>query len=215
MSSEIQTLTSRFVAAQLQGDRSEGLRLIREEGIDRGIPVPQLHEVLQEAQYEIGRLWQENRVSIAQEHLATAISQLALAQLYGHLPRAPRNGRRLLLSCVENEQHDMGPRLLSDALEMAGFDVRYLGANVPTDSLISLLDADRPDLLALSVTLTFNVPSLRAAVARVRERFGRLPIAAGGHAFRWSRALRGQLDVDVFGEGAGDLVPAIREVLGV
>src|SRR5690242_10012120 len=101
---DLTELSDRYLAAQLVGDRREALRLIIEEGLEQGVSVPRLQiEVIQAAQYEIGRLWQENAISVAQEHLATGISQLALAHLYEHLPRGESIGRRAVVACVEGE----------------------------------------------------------------------------------------------------------------
>src|SRR5688500_827429 len=80
---ELAALRERYVAAQLAGSRREVLRLVVEEGLERGATVGQLQaHVIRAAQAEIGRLWQHNRISIAQEHLATALSQLAMAHLF-------------------------------------------------------------------------------------------------------------------------------------
>jgi methanogenic corrinoid protein MtbC1 len=178
--------------------------------------VPELHlNVLQPAQYEIGRLWQENRISVAQEHLATAITQFALAHLYRHLPRDPANGRTVLVACVEGDLHEVGARVGSDFLEMAGFDVRFLGANVPTDSLVRMVREHPPDLLALSVTMTYHLPALRDALARVRAVAPRLPLAVGGLAFSWAPGLERELDVSFFGRDARELVSAACQTLGV
>lgn len=156
-----------------------------EEGIAAGVSVPDLVlKVLQQAQYEIGRLWEENRISVAQEHLATAITQLVLAHLYPHLPRDPRRGLTALVATVEGELHDMGARVTADFLEMAGYDVRYLGASVPADHLVSMIDEMRPDLLALSTTIPTHLPMLERTVLRVCEAtHGELPVLLGGRAF--------------------------------
>jgi methanogenic corrinoid protein MtbC1 len=203
----ITALRESYLSAQLKGNRREALRLLVDEGILRGIPLPTLHlEVIQEAQREIGRLWQENLISVAQEHLATAISQLALSHLYRHLPRDPSNGRTVMLSCVEGELHELGARVASDFLEMAGFDVRFLGANVPTEHLVREVRAQKPDLLALSVTMTYHIPALRQAVAAVREVAPLLPLAVGGLAFTWVPGLEAELGVPFFGRDARELV---------
>jgi MerR family transcriptional regulator, light-induced transcriptional regulator len=200
-------LRERYLAAQLAGDRREALRLLVDEGLLRGIPLQDLHlKIIQQAQYEIGRLWQENRISVAQEHLATAISQLALSHLYRHLPRDPSNGRTVMISCVEGELHELGARVASDFLEMAGFDVRFLGANVPTEHLVREVRAQKPDLLALSVTMTYHIPALRQAVAAVREVAPLLPLAVGGLAFTWVPGLEAELGVPFFGRDARELV---------
>jgi methanogenic corrinoid protein MtbC1 len=206
----------RYLAVQLAGDRREALRLLVDEGLLRGISVQDLHlKIIQPAQYEIGRLWQENRISVAQEHLATAISQLALSHLYRHLPRAPSNGKAVVLACVEGELHEVGARIASDFLEMAGFDVRFLGANVPTSHLVRMVREQPPDLLVLSVTMTYHLPALRTALEQVRAAAPRLPIAVGGLAFTWVPGLEKELNVTFHGWDARELVASACRTLGV
>lgn len=205
----IEELRQAYLRAQLAGNRREALRLIVDEGLMRGLAIPTLHlDIIQSAQVEIGRLWQENHISVAQEHLATAISQLALSHLYRHLPRDPANGRTVMLACVEGELHELGARIASDFLEMAGFDVRFLGANVPAEHLAREAKESKPDLLALSVTMSYHVPALRKAVEAVRQVAPGLPMAVGGLAFTWAPGVEAELGVPFFGKDARELVAA-------
>lgn len=216
MTVSLAPLQESYLAAQLAGNRREALRLLVDEGILKGVPVTRLHlEVIQKAQWEIGRLWQENHISVAQEHMATAISQLALSHLYRHLPRDPSNGRMVMISCVEGELHELGARMASDFLEMAGFEVRFLGANVPTDHLVREVLEVKPNLLALSVTMTYHLPSLRAAVAAVREVSPLLPMAVGGLAFTWAPGVEAELGVPFFGKDARELVASACQLFEV
>jgi MerR family transcriptional regulator, light-induced transcriptional regulator len=206
----------RYLSAQLAGDRREALRLLVDDGLLRGIPLQDIHlKIIQPAQYEIGRLWQENRISVAQEHLATAVSQLALSHLYRHLPRDPSNGKVVMVSCVEGELHEVGARMASDFLEMAGFDVRFLGANVPTSHMVRMVRDQTPDLLALSVTMTYHLPALRAALEQARAAVPRLPMAVGGLAFTWVPGLEKELNVAFLGRDARELVASACRTLGV
>lgn len=187
-------LRAKYLERQLAGDRRGALRLLQEEGLGRGASVAELQfSVIAEAQREIGRLWQENRISIAQEHLATAISQLALAQLFQLAAAAPRSGRKVMVACVEGELHDLPARLLADHLDLEGFEVHFVGANVPTDALLDLVALERPEVLALSVTMSFHAGALRSAVRRLKERFPQLPLMVGGHACQWSPGLLDEL----------------------
>jgi methanogenic corrinoid protein MtbC1 len=178
-------LRARYLAAQLQGDRREALRLIDEEGLGAGWSVPALHlHVITPAQREIGRLWQHNVIHVAQEHAATAISQLVVAHLYRHLPVHAPLGRRVLVACAPGERHEMGARIASDFLESAGFGVHYLGADVPVRDLVAHAMATRPHCVVLSVATGLCTSGLVEAVAALRAAFGPdLPILAGGAAF--------------------------------
>lgn len=208
-------LRERYLRAQLAGDRREAVRLLVEDGLATGAQIHELQsDVIRAAQDEIGRLWQRNLVSIAQEHMATAISQLALAALFEHaVPPAPL-GKTVLLACVEGELHDLPARLVADALELDGFDVRYIGASVPHDDLAAMIGAEQPDLIGLSVTMSFNLPALRTAVARVRAVSG-MPIFIGGHATRWSRGIADELGVEEVGSSCAELLATARRLAGV
>jgi methanogenic corrinoid protein MtbC1 len=212
--SPLDALRDRYLAAQLRGNRREAVRLLVEDGLRvAGIVELQAH-VIQAAQEEIGRLWQQNRVTIAQEHMASAISQLALAALFERATPSKPNGKKLLLACVEGELHDLPARIVADFLELDGFDVRYLGADVPHDDLIRMLAAEQPDVIGLSVTMTFNVSSLRIAVARTRAALDR-PIFIGGHATRWSPGLASELGVEHAGAVPSEVIALARRLAGV
>ena len=213
-SSMVRGLRDQYLHAQLEGDRKGAIRVLVDEGLKKGVLTAQLQlGVIQEAQREIGRLWQEDRISIAQEHMATAISQVALAYLYElATPPAP-NGKKILMACVEGELHDFPARLAADALDLAGFEVRFLGANVPTDSLLSMISAQKPDLVALSVAMVFNIPALRIAVTRIRERNPELPIAVGGNALTQAPSLSHDLGVNATGSDAEAIVAMARRLL--
>ena len=209
-------LTQRYVHAQLEGDRAAALAVMN-DALAAGMPVQDVHlKVIQPAQYEIGRLWENNEISIALEHQATAISQLVLAHLYDRLPRAPRNGKRVLLACVEGELHDMGSRIVADLLEMDGFEVRLLGASVPAASLAERVESYAPHLLALSATMTFHLSALKTAVCHVRHsRRPDVPILVGGRAFGWTNSASTRLDVQGYAADSGSLLTEARRLTQV
>lgn len=128
--------------------------------------------MIQPALYEVGRLWQLNRITVAQEHLATAVSQNVLAHAYVHAEFAPANGRHAVFACVPGNQHSLGLRMIADVFEMAGWDTAYLGADVPIPDLIRMLDTRRPQLLALSLSLPAQLAVTRDAIARIRAELG-------------------------------------------
>ncbi len=203
------TLRKRFLSALLAGGRSDALDIVVEEGLWLAIPVTTLYlEVVQPALYEFGRLCQCGRLSGAHMLLAVEISKLALAQLRLHLACQPSNGRAVVVACVEGEAHDVGACMVADFLEAAGFDVRFLGANVPTRTLVALVEDQRPELLALSATTSVSLGKIRRVVEAVRRAAnGRMAIAIGGQLFAAHPALRKDLGV-VYAGNPPDLVSA-------
>ncbi|BCS30821.1 hypothetical protein TBR22_A00210 [Luteitalea sp. TBR-22] len=175
------SLCARFLEAQLKGDRRRAVRLLMEQGLDTGLSATDLLlRVITPAQREIGRLWEANAVSVADEHVATAISQLAMSHLYGRALPTDIRREHVLVACVDGEWHDMGARVAADVLEHHGFSVRLLGPSVPVDALLERVASEAPDIVLLSMTMDVHAPALTTAVRALKARFPNLPVLVGG-----------------------------------
>ncbi|MBC8039173.1 MAG: B12-binding domain-containing protein, partial [Opitutaceae bacterium] len=120
-----------YFEALRRGERHLASQLVL-AAVAAGTPVRDIYlHVFQPAQYEIGRLWQTNRISVAQEHYCTAATQLIMSQLYSHIFATAKNGRTLVATCVSGDLHEIGVRMVADFFEMAGWNTFYLGANTP------------------------------------------------------------------------------------
>jgi len=139
--------------------------------------------VIAPAMWRIGRLWEEGAITVADEHLATALTHRVMASAYGStFGRAASRTGRILLAAVEGEQHALGLRMAADVLELGGYEVIYLGGDVPLDALVSVIGSREPDLIGLSGTLSPNAPSLEAAASRLEESFPDVSVLLGGQA---------------------------------
>jgi MerR family transcriptional regulator, light-induced transcriptional regulator len=128
--------------------------------------------LIQPAMYEVGRLWQENSITVAQEHLAAAISQNVLARSYLQATFAPSVGRTALFACAVGNRHSLGLHMLADAFETIGWDGAYLGADVPLADLVRHVDASQPDLLCLSISLPGQLALAHETIQRLRAELG-------------------------------------------
>ncbi len=107
-------LAEAYLDALLATDRVRAVALI-EEAVGGGMPIQDIYlHVFQATQYEIGRLWQINRISVAQEHFCTATTQLIMSRLYPQIFSSQRRGRRLVAACVSGELHELGIRMVAD-----------------------------------------------------------------------------------------------------
>ncbi|MFO1113317.1 MAG: cobalamin-dependent protein [Rhodospirillales bacterium] len=140
--------------------------------------------LFQPALYAVGRLWQRNEITVAQEHLACSITQTILTQIFVRDQFSASSGRKALFACVAGNTHSVGLRLVCDGFELRGWSVQFLGANVPTEALILHIADWRPEIVCLSVALVSQLPELRRLVVSVRERFGdrRPTVIVGGLA---------------------------------
>jgi len=173
-----------FVQAILAGSRSAADDVLREL-LAEGRPLLEIYEeVVIGAQVEVGRLWQLAKVSVAEEHLATAVAQSVVARMVGRLqPAAERRGRAVV-TCVEGERHQLGALLAADVLEADGWDTRFLGADLPDAGILRLVAEHGPSFVAVGVTMPFNAAAARRLIGALRDLPGRPRVLVGGRAFR-------------------------------
>ena len=183
-------LYRRYFQALLEGDRTETGRIVRHL-LDENIPVKDLYlDLFQRSLYRVGELWEENRISVAREHLATAVTEWLLSLVYPALFSKKPDGeekerKKIVISCAANEYHQVGGKIVADIFEMNGWDSYFLGADTPIDQLLDFIEETDPDLVGLSLSVYFNLASLEEEIAAIRSNFPDLKLIVGGQAFRW------------------------------
>jgi methanogenic corrinoid protein MtbC1 len=207
-------LRSVYVQALLQGARRPALTVVL-DAVDRGWNIADLYsDVLQPAMYEIGRLWESNRITVAEEHTATAITQHVLAHLYERLPRPTQLRGRAVITGVAGELHQVGAHIVADALEADGWDVRFLGTNMPHAGIIKILEEHQPHAVGISATMLFNVASVRRLVDEIRDGTTRpVRIVLGGAAFRMAGHLAAEIGADGFATDVREAVQLFRSLV--
>lgn len=178
-------LLKSYIEALLRGERQTASRLIL-DAVNDGVSVKEIYlNVFQRSQYEIGRLWMTNQVSVAQEHFCTAATQLIMSQLYPYIFSTEKTGRRMVAACVGGELHEIGMRMVADFFEMAGWDTYYLGANTPASTIIRTLGEQQPDVLGISATMTFHISLVEDLIRQIREATptAHVRILVGGYPF--------------------------------
>lgn len=156
----------------LEGRQAQAVQLVV-QAMDEGATLVQAGvQIVQPALYAVGDLWQHNRVSVAQEHLACAISQNALVAAYMKATFLPDNGKRALFACVQGNHHAVGLRMVCDAVETQGWSTQFLGADVPTSDLVRMADAQRPDLLCLSVSMPQHLAVAKQTIDLLHAELG-------------------------------------------
>lgn len=174
-----------YIEALLRGDRQAASRLVL-DAVDTGASIKDIYlHVFQRSQYEIGRLWMTNQVSVAQEHYCTAATQLIMSQLYPYIFSTQKTGRQMVAACVGGELHEIGVRMVADFFEMDGWDTYYLGANTPASTIIQTLKERQPDVLGISATMTFHISLVEDLIRQIRAAYAAAPvhILVGGYPF--------------------------------
>ncbi len=154
-------------------------------------------EILLRGLREIGNLWYAGKATVAQEHFASGLAVRRMESLIHAAPPPTRPGRFLVIA-PPLERHSVNLRFLTYLLRRRGWDVVYLGADVPLDRLPETLQALRPQWVITAAQYLATVAGLMDLAHLLQaERF---PLGYGGRAFLQVPALRRRIPAYFLGE---------------
>jgi len=137
-------------------------------------------ELFQKSLYKIGKLWDHNQLSIPEEHLATQIIEALIGRFAPPPPINPK--RKVIVSCIEKEFHEIGPKMVSNLFELANWKSFFLGASVPTKEIVKFVKRIDPDVIALSFGNYLNLARFLEVVEHLTRFFPYKKIIVGGQA---------------------------------
>ncbi len=209
-------LAQTYLKLLLQGERARAAQLILSQVPERiNIQDAYMH-VFEPCQHELGRLWQTNKISVAQEHYCTAATQLIMSQLYPFIFNDNKNGRTLVAACIDNELHEIGIRMVADFFELEGWDTYYLGANTPTESIIQSIEQHDAEVLTISATMTYHLDGVSELIRKIRAAITAddLKILVGGYPFKHDPQLWKRVNADGCAPDASRAVLLANRLMG-
>ena len=132
-------------------------------------------------QREVGRRWQDLDWSVADEHAATALADLALAAAALGYPMGEPALGTVVVTCAEEEWHVLPARMFAEQLRADGWDVVFLGASTPAGHLTRYLARRSVVAVGVSCSVPVHLPGARRSIGAAHE-VG-IPVMAGGAGF--------------------------------
>lgn len=149
-----------------------------------------LLDVVAPAMAQVGRWWQDNAWSVAQEHAAAYLSERVIAVIGARAAPDPWR-ERVVVACAQGEWHALPARIVAETLRLRGWRTSFVGADVPVAHLVSYLRRHDPYAVALSCSISARLPQAHQAILACRRI--EVPLLAGGRGFgargRWARRL--------------------------
>jgi len=196
-----------YLRQAIGGDGRAGVRLALDL-IDNGVPSSDvIVNLLAAAQREVGERWLANQWTVAEEHLASGVSQKALDAV-AHTIEPPAATGFIVVACAEGDWHSLPAQMFAEMLRAQGFTVAFLGASTPADHVADFLSRQRPDALAVSC----NLPLFFGGVTRLVDAAHRqdIPVLAGGRALGHRPLRAARLGADAWAPGIGGAVAVLR-----
>lgn len=163
---------------------------------------------------EVGERWHRGEINVTHEHFATAYLQQRLAAILRTIPIT--GGESLIwVGCAPNEEHEIGAILLTIYLRRAGYQVQYIGKNLPQTDLSAQVKERQPAMVLLSATTESAVTALKEVAQALSRLDGRRPIIGyGGRLFQKQPELRNEIPGIYMGDTALEAIESTHELLG-
>jgi len=146
-------------------------------------PLEIINGPLMEGMSEVGRLFNNNELIVAEVLQSAEAMKAAVNHLEQFMEKAETSTRgRILLATVKGDVHDIGKNLVEIILANNGYKVFNLGIKVPPEALISAYFEHKPDAIGLSGLLVKSTQQMVATASDFRTAGIRVPLLVGGAA---------------------------------
>lgn len=129
-----------------------------------------LDDVITPLLREVGDRWARGEVSVSQEHFAAGWCRERLLLVSAAAPPPPLAAPEVTCATPAGERHELGLMAVALRLRLRGFNVTWLGADVPTADLLAHLEARRPFAVCVSFVQGRPVSEVAAWVRDVRRK---------------------------------------------
>ncbi|MUV37742.1 Methionine synthase [Lentibacillus sp. JNUCC-1] len=166
----------------LRGNDEEAINYITEIINDQN-HVSLYETLITPAMHHIGKLWESNQISVADEHLATATCDFVITTIEAQwLQTGESNDKKVMLFGVEEEEHYLGLKMVATVFRENGWNVRYMGPNLPFRHAKTAIEIWKPDVVGVSAALSYRLPKLLETIEQLQEIEHQPDIILGGQA---------------------------------
>lgn len=201
-------ILERYLNSLLCGDR-QSCRAVIEETLQIGTPAHQVYmDVIWPIMVEIDTLYRDDRITPAQEALASRINRSIVNQLQNKLPRRPGVNKRIVIVTADSQQAELGGQMTSDLFESDGWGARFLGGTVNNEDILEYVHEYRPDILLLYGFNGKDAPAVRELIDRIRgiDAWPDMRIMLSGGVFMRAEGLWEEIGADMYAETAAEAV---------
>ena len=176
--------------------------------LEKGVSIKEVYEgyiIPALVEYECNSEVEE--ICIWKEHARTSIIRTILEATYPFLIKQKKAtiNKSVIVACPQLEYHEIGAILAANFFALEGFEAKYIGANTPSEQIISAIKIIQPDFVALSITNYYNIVYVKKLTEKLKESYPEVKIILGGQATKNEDTLK-QLQYDYIIENHEDIV---------
>ena len=199
---------ARYLQPLLRGDK-RACQAIIEETLQSGVPTNSVYvNITWPIMVEVDRLLRADKITPAQEHLATRINRTIVDQLQNKLPRKPRKNKRIVICCATGDLQELGAQMMADLFESDGWEIRFLGGGLTNDDIFAFVNEYAPNVLLIYGTTPKQAPAIRSLIDAIKavNAWPHMRIMLSGGVFNRADGLWEEIGADLFAATALEAV---------
>ncbi|KAF0151193.1 MAG: cobalamin B12-binding domain protein [Ignavibacteria bacterium] len=139
-------------------------------------------KLFQRSMYRVGQMWENDRCSVADEHIATKITEGLVDYVASHHTAIKDINKIIVITCIDKEFHELGARMVACYLETLGYKVFFVGSNTPQNEVLKIIKEKQADIVGISNNFYLNFTRLVALLNAIQNEFPDLRTIVGGQA---------------------------------
>lgn len=167
----------------LEGDQHGAWECISKEMASGADSLYIYESVITAAMVEIGKMWENNKITVADEHLATSTCDFLLSQYYWKITKSKEissKNKKAMFLCLENEQHFLGLKMVAQLFGEADWETRLLGPNLPLEYAVKAASEWKPEVIGISFSILYHAENLSEYIETLERLPSRPVVLVGG-----------------------------------
>jgi MerR family transcriptional regulator, light-induced transcriptional regulator len=173
-----------YLNSLIEGDKTNCLRVLKQIESENSDIIDVYMNLFQRSLYQIGKMWDKEKLNVADEHNATKITDTLLTGYFSRLSPAKKIGKTAVITCINKEFHELGAKMAAHIFEVNGWDTHFLGASTPPKDVLKFIKAKQPDVVGLSFNFYLNFLKLVEVIDHIRRLFPEQEIIVGGQGLK-------------------------------
>jgi methanogenic corrinoid protein MtbC1 len=171
-----------YLNSLLEGDKKQCYQIVNNL-IENGTGLREIFlKLFQRSMYRVGQMWENDRCSIAEEHIATRITESLVEYVVSNFQTEQQLNKTIVITCIDKEFHELGARMVSGYLEAIGYKVFFIGSNLPQNEVLKIIKEKQPDIVAISNNFYLNFTRLVSLLNAIQTEYPEQRVIVGGQA---------------------------------
>jgi 5-methyltetrahydrofolate--homocysteine methyltransferase len=151
--------------------------------LEEARPLDIINGPLMDGMSEVGRLFNDNKLIVAEVLQSAEAMKAAVAFLEPFMEKTESSLRgSIILATVKGDVHDIGKNLVDIILSNNGYKVHNLGIKIPPEQIIQAVRTHKPDAIGLSGLLVKSAQQMVSTAADLKSAGIDIPLLVGGAA---------------------------------